>query len=147
MSEAPEREPAARPETWDYLGIVHYRHERWSEAAAAFANSAATGPSERVLTQWAMSATNAGDLAGALATYRRLVAAFPDATLGWRGLAVVSSRLADAEASEPARAVRVAESRRAARALLALEPGNADARNLLDYLARRYGPEAGGSPR
>jgi len=147
MSEPPERSPAERAKTWDYLGIVHYRHERWSEAAAAFARSAATGPSERVLTQWAMSATNAGDLAGALATYRRLVALYPDATLGWLGLAVVSSRLAEAEPDEPTRAVRVAESRRAAHALLALQPRNADALRLLDYLERRYGPEAGGSPR
>ncbi|HEY6867518.1 MAG TPA: hypothetical protein VI792_09685, partial [Candidatus Eisenbacteria bacterium] len=146
VSEPPARTPAERAKTWDYLGIVSYRAEHWTDAAAAFGHAAETGPSYRILLQWAMSATNAGDLAGAAATYRRLLAQHPDAALGWLGLGAVSSRLAEAAPAGPERAAHVAESRHAARTLLELQPGNADAAGLLHYLDGRFGagPDSAG---
>ena len=147
VSEPPQRTPAERAKTWDYVGIVSYRAEHWSDAAAAFAHAAETGPSYRILLQWAMSATNAGDLSGAADIYRRLLTQHPDATLGWLGLGAVSSRLAEAAPAGPGRAAQVAESRRAAHELLKLQPGNADAAGLLRYLDARYGAEPGGAGR
>jgi len=147
VAEPPLRTPAERAKTWDYLGIVAYRAERWGDAAAAFGRSAETGPSERVMLEWGMSVTNTGDLAGAADIYRRMLERFPDAALGWLGLAAVSSRLADAAPPGPAQSQWVAESRRAAHRLLVLQPQNPDAVRLLEYLWSRYGPESDGSRR
>ena len=147
VTEPPRRTPAERAKTWDYLGITAYRHERWAEAAAAFANAAETGPSYRILIQWAMSQTNAGDLKGAETTYQSLLALHPDAALGWLGLGAVASRLADATTPGAQRGAYVAESRHAARQLLALQPGNADGIGLLQYLDRTYGAAADSSRR
>jgi tetratricopeptide (TPR) repeat protein len=139
MREPPPRTPAERAKTWDYLGIVNYRRQHWSEAAEALGHAAETGPSYRVLLEWAMSTTNTGDLEGAARIYRRLLARNPDAPYGWLGLAAVSSRLADAAPPGSVREAHLAESRRTARRLLELQPGNADALGLLAYLDRKYG--------
>jgi tetratricopeptide (TPR) repeat protein len=141
LSEPPRRTPAERAKTWDYVGIVEYRREHWSDASAAFARSAETGPSYRVMLQWAMATTNGGDLRGAADIYRRMLARYPDAPYAWLGLGAVTSRLADAAPPGEVRAAHVAESRRAARELLKLEPGNREARALLAYLERRFGAE------
>jgi tetratricopeptide (TPR) repeat protein len=141
LSEPPARTPAERAKTWDYLGIVNYRLERWSEAAEALGHSAETGPSTRVLLEWGMATTNTGDLEGAARIYRRLLERYPATTYGWLGLGVVTSRIADAEPPGAARDARVAESRHAARRLLEMEPGDADALGLLHYLDRKYGAE------
>jgi hypothetical protein len=93
------------------------------------------------MLQWAMATTNGGDLRGAADIYRRMLARYPDAGYAWLGLGAVTSRLADAAPPGDARAAYVAESRRAARELLKLEPGNGDARALLAYLERRFGAE------
>jgi tetratricopeptide (TPR) repeat protein len=141
LSEPPPRTPAERAKTWDYLGIVNYRAQRWSEAAEALGHSAETGPSTRVLLEWGMATTNTGDLEGAARIYRRLLARYPQTTYGWLGLGAVTTRLADAEPPGPAREAHVAESRRAAHKLLEMEPENADAIGLLAYLGRKYGAE------
>ena len=141
MRERPLRTAAERAKTWDYLGIVNYRGQHWSAAAEALGHAAETGPSYRVLLEWAMSTTNTGDLDGAVRIYRRLLASHPDATYGWLGLGAVTSRLADAAPPGPGREAYLAESRRSARQLLALRPGDADALQLLAYLDRKYGAE------
>jgi tetratricopeptide (TPR) repeat protein len=139
VTEPPRRTPAERAKTWDYLGITAYRHERWTDAADAFANAAETGPSYRILLEWAMSATNAGDLEGAESTYHKLLALHPDAAFGWLGLGAVASRLAAAAPPGAKRDAYVTESRHAAHQLLDLQPGNADGVGLLQYLDRTYG--------
>ena len=93
------------------------------------------------MLQWGMATTNSGDLRGAADIYRRMLARYPDAPYGWLGLGAVSSRLADAAPPGEARAALVAESRRAARELLKLQPGNSEALALLAYLERRFGAE------
>jgi tetratricopeptide (TPR) repeat protein len=141
LSEPPRRTPAERAKTWDYVGIVEYRREHWSDASAAFEHSAETGPSYRIMLQWAMATTNGGDLRGAADIYRRMLARYPDAAYAWLGLGAVTSRLADAAPPGEARAAHVAESRRAAHKLLELEPGNREGLALLAYLERRFGAE------
>ncbi len=139
MLEPPRRTPAERAKTWDYLGIVSYRAQRWSEAAEALGHAAETGPSERVLLEWAMSTTNAGDLDGAAAIYRQLLARAPRVSYGWLGLGAVTSRLAATAGPGPRRDAWVAESRHAVIQLLELQPGNDDGRRLLQYLDATYG--------
>ena len=141
MSEPPQRTPAERAKTWDYVGIVEYRRQHWSDASAAFARAAETGPSYRVMREWATATTFDGDLRGAADIYRRMLARYPDAPIGWLGLGAVSSRLAGAAPPGEARAARVAESRRAARELLKLQPGSNEALALLAYLEGKYGAE------
>jgi hypothetical protein len=141
ISEPPERTPAERAKTWDYIGIVQFRREHWNEAAEAFAHAAETGPSDRILVEWAQAATNAGDLQGAADIYSRALARGGDLPFAWLGLAAVSSRLAEAAPPGPERDGRVAASRRAALMVLKLDPGNAIARQLLAYLERQYGAE------
>jgi tetratricopeptide (TPR) repeat protein len=139
ISEPPVRTPAERAKTWDYIGIVHYRREHWNEAAVAFAHAAETGPSDRIMLEWAEATTNTGDLQGAADIYTRALARNADLAYGWLGLAAVSSRLAEAAPPGPERDARVAGSRRAAHTVLKLEPGNGIALQLLAYLERQYG--------
>jgi len=124
VTEPPERPPAQRGTTWDYLGIRHYRLDRFPEAQAAFARAAETSPSPRILHEWAISAAEAGDDLTARTVFQRLVDKDPANNLGWLGLAAASIRLRD-----------VPEAKRAATELARRDPGNEDARRILDQIA------------
>jgi hypothetical protein len=125
VTEPPTRTPRERGMTWDYLGIRSYRLERYPEAQAAFARAVETSPSPRILQEWAVSATMAGDLRAAQNAYHRLLIVSPENSLGWLGLAAVSMRLRD-----------VPEAKRAAIGLRRLVPGSAEAAHILDDIAR-----------
>ena len=123
VHEPPIRTPAERAKTWDYIGITQFRREHWNEAAQAFGHAVETGPSDRILIEWAQASTNAGDLTGAADIYTRVLSRNPDLPFAWLGLGAVSSRLAEAAPPGPERNARVATSFRAARRVLALDPG------------------------
>ena len=131
VTEPPVRPPAQRGTTWDYLGIRNFRLDRFPAAQEAFAHAAETSPSPRVLQEWALAATMAGDARTAQSTYHRLLAKDPTNNLGWLGLAAVSMRLRD-----------VPEAKRAATELARRDPGNADARRVLDEIARYEAQQA-----
>lgn len=123
--EPPLRPAPERGTTWDYLGIRTFRLERFGDAQEAFGRAAETSPSPRILQEWALAATMTGNARVAQRAYRRLLAKDPENSLGWLGLAAVSMRLRD-----------VPEAKRAAIQLLRLDPGNGEARNILDQIAR-----------
>jgi len=125
VTEPPERPPAQRGTTWDYLGIRSYRLERFAEAQAAFAKAAETSPSPRILHEWAVSAAEAGDDRAAVAAYRRLLEKDPANQLGWLGLMTALMRLRDIPGAQ-----------QVAADLLRRDPTNADARHVLDEIAR-----------
>ncbi|HKQ56305.1 MAG TPA: tetratricopeptide repeat protein, partial [Candidatus Eisenbacteria bacterium] len=124
VTEPPLRPDAQRGTTWDYLGIRSFRLERFPEAKEAFAHAAETSPSPRILQEWALAATMADDAKTAQDAYHRLLAKDPGNHLGWLGLAAVSMRLRD-----------VPEAKRAATELARRDPGNAEAKNILDQIA------------
>jgi Flp pilus assembly protein TadD len=80
-----------------------------------------------MLQEWAMAETMAGDLPRAQQVYQRLTVKDPRNTSGWLGLGTVSSRIPDVD-----------EAFRATAQLLALDPGNATGRQLMDYLRKTY---------
>jgi tetratricopeptide (TPR) repeat protein len=103
----------------------------------AWAHAAETAPSPRILQEWGMAATMAGDNTGAQAIYRRLIASRPpDPTLAWLGLAAVSTRLHEFD-----------EARRAANEVLKLQPGEAQALQLLDDIAKYEAAREAGAGR
>jgi tetratricopeptide (TPR) repeat protein len=124
VTEPPVRPDAQRGTTWDFLGIRSFRLERFAEAQEAFARAAETSPSPRILQEWALAATMAGDAQTAQAAYHRMLAKDPANNLGWLGLAAVSMRLRD-----------VPEAKRAATELARRDPRNAEARQILDQIA------------
>lgn len=124
IEEAPERTPAQRGYTWDYLGIRNFRLDRYAASADAFAHAAETAPSPRILQQWAAAETELGDYEEAQRVYWKLLERAPDQATGWLGLAAVSSRFGDMN-----------ESIYAANRLLELQPNNPDARDILNYWA------------
>ncbi len=125
VTEPPERPPAQRGTTWDYLGIRSFRLDRFGEAQRAFARAVETSPSPRILHEWALASAMAGDDRGAQTAYRRLLEKEPANGMGWLGLATASMRLRD-----------VPEAKRAAAELARREPGHADARRILEEIAR-----------
>lgn len=138
--EPPQRTDAERGKTWDYLGIVSYRAERWEDAAEAFAKAAETAPSPRILLEWAMSETNRGNLRKAQEVYRRHLKDQPQSFFGWLGLGAVSIRLSDSEASGAQQDADVAEARHAAAEVLKVQPGSPEAKRMQEYLDSKYPP-------
>jgi len=136
--EPPRRTDAERGKTWDYLGIVSYRAERWEDAAEAFAKAAETAPSPRILLEWAMSETNRGNLRKAQEVYRRHLKDQPESFFGWLGLGAVSIRLADTEEAGPQQEADVAEARHAAGEVMKVQPGSPEAKRMQDYLDSKY---------
>jgi Flp pilus assembly protein TadD len=125
VTEPPVRPPEQRGTTWDYLGIRSFRLERYPEAKEAFAHAAETSPSPRILHEWALAAAMAGDDPTARDAYRRLLEKDPANNLGWLGLATAAMRLRD-----------VPEAKRAATELARRDPSDAQAREILDEIAR-----------
>jgi tetratricopeptide (TPR) repeat protein len=123
VNEPPARAGPERASIWDYLGTRNYQLERWRASADAFRHAVETAPSARMLQQWALAATMAGDLATAVEAYHRQLAKEPDSYSGWMGLAAVTSRIPD-----------FAECRRALNRLLELKPGDPEATSLLHAL-------------
>ena len=125
LREPPERAEAERARTWDFLGIRYAQLDRWDLAAEAMAQAAALAPSPRILLQWASAEQARGHDVGAQDVYRQLLTLAPDEARGWYGLAFVSWRLGD-----------LPESRRAARELLRLRPGDPQVLQILDQIER-----------
>jgi hypothetical protein len=123
--EPPPRPGVQRGTTWDYLGIRNYRLGRYAEAQEALARAVETTPSPRVLHEWALAATMAGDLRTAQRAYQLMLGRRPESAEGWLGLLAVSMRLRD-----------VPEAKRAATELRKLEPAHPDARRALADIAR-----------
>ena len=127
VTEPPAREESERAGVWDYLGIRQYRLGRWAESAEAFSHAAESAPSPRMLQEWALAETMAGNLRQAQAVYHRLVEKDPRNLSAWLGLGAVTSRIPDVD-----------DSFRATEKLLELDPGNASGRQLMDYLRKTY---------
>jgi len=123
MAQPPARSGAERATTWDFLGIRYFALERWDDAARAFGHAVETGPSPRVIQQYAMAQTMRGKYREAQAIYHRLLSLDPKNALGWLGLGTTSANAHD-----------FPEARRAAHELLRLQPGNADALHLLQSI-------------
>ena len=130
LSEPPARSAVDRTSGWDYIGITEFNRDHWSAAVRGFSRAAQTAPSPRILQQWALAETMNENLRAAQALYHRLTVLVPEDRSVWLGLAAVASRIPDP-----------ADSRRAARELLRLDPGNANALQILEYLDRDF-PEA-----
>jgi tetratricopeptide (TPR) repeat protein len=123
VSEPPARIGSERASIWDYLGTRYYQLERWRDSADAFRSATETAPSPRLLQQWAMAETMAGDLETARKAYHRQLEREPDSYPGWMGLAAVTSRIPD-----------FVECRRALNRLLEINPGDREATRLLRVL-------------
>ena len=107
----------------------------WQAAAEAFRHAVETAPSPRMLQQWALAATMAGDLETAREAYHRQLEKEPDSYSGWLGLAAVAWRIPD-----------LAECRRALNRLLEIKPGDPDATQRLRALEAEEARRAGGPP-
>jgi hypothetical protein len=126
-TEPPDREESERAGVWDYLGVRMFRLGRWPESAEAFSHAAGFAPSPRMLQEWAMAETMAGQFREAQQVYHRLIDKDPRNVSAWLGLATVASRIPDVD-----------DSFRAAEKLLELDPANATGRQLMDYLRKTY---------
>jgi tetratricopeptide (TPR) repeat protein len=123
VREAPARAGPERGSLWDYLGTRQYQLERWQASAEAFRRAVETAPSPRMLQQWALAETMAGNLVAAEEAYHRQLEKEPDSFTGWYGLAAVASRIPD-----------FPECRRALQRMLELKPGDPEATRLLQAL-------------
>ena len=136
VQEPPQRPGAERASIYDWLGMRSYQLERWQVATDAFKHAVETAPSPRMLQQWALAATMAGNLEQAREAYHRQLAKEPDSYSGWIGLAAVASRIPD-----------WAECRRALERVLEIKPGDPEATQRLQELdaeeaRRRAAPES-----
>jgi tetratricopeptide (TPR) repeat protein len=134
VSEPPGRIGSERASIWDWVGMRNYQIERWRASADAFKHAVETAPSSRMLQQWAMAETMAGDLEAARAAYHLQLEKDPESYAGWMGLAAVTSRIPD-----------FAECRRALGRLLEIRPGDPDATRLLRILDEEEARRAGTS--
>jgi hypothetical protein len=134
VAEPPRRTDEERGTTWDFLGIRHVRlgndaasahrddeaHHEYVQAAEAMSHAAETVPSPRILQEWGLAAALSGDYATARDVYRRLVEKDPDNAYAWMSLAAADMNLRD-----------LAGAKIAGQRVIALEPGNPNARQLL----------------
>jgi hypothetical protein len=132
--EPPRRTDEERGKTWDFLGIRHVRlgndaasahrddeaHREYLQAADALAHAAETAPSPRILQEWGLAAALADDYATARDVYHRLLDKDPNNAYVWMSLAAVDMNLRD-----------LAGAKAAGQRVLALEPGNRNAAELL----------------
>jgi tetratricopeptide (TPR) repeat protein len=135
VQEPPPRPGAERASIYDWLGMRSYQLERWQISADAFKHAVETAPSPRMLQQWALAATMAGQFEEAREAYHRQLAKEPDSYTGWIGLAAVASRIPD-----------LPECRRALNRALEIRPGDPEATQRLRELdaeeaRRRTTPE------
>ena len=126
VHEPPPRTRAEQYSNWQYLGHRFYREERWDLSADAFSRAAEVVPSPHILRQWAAAESQAGHYERAQVVFRRLIAGNPSDGTAWLGLAVASYRLGD-----------VAETRRAGREVMRLDPENQEVREVLRQLDNR----------
>jgi hypothetical protein len=122
----PAPDPTLAANGWDYLAMRAMGASRWSEAAEAFDRAVSLAPNPRFYLQEGMAVTMLGDRRRAQRLYERSVELNPDLTLGWLGLATVSTWLDD-----------VAQVKRALLELRRLDPGNPRLQELESYLDRK----------
>ena len=135
VSEPPPRAGAERASIWDWVGQRSFQLEHWQVSSDAFRHAVETAPSPRMLQQWAMAATMAGDLETAREAYHRQLEKEPDSYTGWMGLAAIASRIPD-----------YAECRRALNRLLEIKPGDPEATRLMRVLDEEEARRSGASP-
>src|SRR5262245_11714487 len=135
MLEPPPRPPSERGTTWDFLGIVNFRLERWDESAQSFGHAAETSPSVRILQEWALAETMCKRYGEALRIYHLMLAKAPDNALGWLGLATCAINFQD-----------YPEARRAAHKLLELQPDDPDGLRVLQDADRLEAMRRGAAP-
>jgi cytochrome c-type biogenesis protein CcmH/NrfG len=131
LDEPPARSPQMRASAWEFMGFRLIDLGRAAEAAEAFAHAADVVPSPRVLRQWAVAETMAGDPVAAQSVLRRIVDRDPGNRSAWQALAAQSIQNGDST-----------ESVRALKALIRLSPGDPEPRNAL----RRIAPDRAGRP-
>ncbi len=135
MEEPPARTPEDRGKTWDYVGVRNFNLEDWPAAARAFEKAAETQPSARVLIEWAMAETMAGDLRRAKDIYARAIRREPGRAVAWKGYGVVSLRLGDLD-----------DAHRAVLELLRLDPNDAESLDALRKIQELQARRAAGLP-
>jgi hypothetical protein len=137
MTGPPQRTATERATTWDFIGARYFRRGQeadrdgrldqarghFTRATDAFARAAETGPSPRILQEWALAATMKQDYALAQQVYLRMLEKAPDNILGWLGYATVSINRGD-----------LVEGRRGANEMLRLRPGEPYALDLLTQI-------------
>ena len=123
LGEPPPRTAAEQARTWDFVGSRWNQLERFEASAEAYRRATLTGPSPRMLHQWAIAEELRGNLRGSLDVFRRLVAMDPANKSAWEGYAQVAGKLQDR-----------GEVRRAVTRLLELDPADAQAQRILRAL-------------
>ena len=127
VTEPPTRPAPERVAVWDYVGVRNFRLGRWGAASEAFSHAVADAPSPRMLEEWAVAATQAGELRNAQAIYHQWVAKDSTNATAWLGLGAVASRIPDVD-----------DSFRAIRKVLELDPRNSGGRQIMEYLKQKY---------
>jgi hypothetical protein len=134
VTEPPRRTDEERGKTWDFLGIRHVRlgndaaaahrddeaRREYQQAADALSHAAETVPSPRILQEWGLAASLAGDYPAARDVYHRCLEKDPRNAYVWMSLAAVEMNLRN-----------LAGARTAGERVIELEPGNRDAAQLL----------------
>jgi cytochrome c-type biogenesis protein CcmH/NrfG len=127
----PARGEVVLAKTWDFLGMRCIRLQRWREGAHALEQASRYSPSSRIFVQWAICEMRSGNHAAANALFERALEKNPDDYFAWHELAVTALALE-----------RFDQGRRAAREMFRLQPGDEDARLVLEEIARREQAES-----
>jgi len=125
VEEMPRRSGNERAETWDFLGLRCIKLERWSEGARALERAAETAPSARILTEWALCVANLRDFTKSEEIFRRVTVLDSTSEMAWHGLMGSAFQVRD-----------LAQAKIAGHKVLEIAPGDPDALNVLDVIAR-----------
>ena len=124
----PRRSAAESAAVWDYLGTRALEERRADDAARAYARSAASAPSPRLLYQWGSAEFMRGRLARADSLFRESLKRDSSYVPAWRGVASTSSWSGDTLVCA-----------RAERYLELLDPGAPELPAIRAFLARARG--------
>ncbi len=80
---------------WEFLGFRHAELGEWDLAADAFARAVVRAPHRYLYVAWGLAELHHRDLEGSESAFRALTMRFPDYSLGWFGLAGVSTQRRD----------------------------------------------------
>lgn len=80
---------------WEFLGFRHGGLGEWEMAADAFSRAVARDPHRYLYVAWGLAELGHRDFRGSESAFQALTARFPEYSLGWFGLAGVSSQTGD----------------------------------------------------